>query len=102
MSSIPTNQTTPPVPLLTAHIHPDCPALMKKQTTWLNKNAIMGYAQTVAAAQAQSSNSLRVRGPGTEYVKEHVLNAFLEEFWTPDNEPKTMSVLLVSIAYYSP
>ncbi len=102
MSSIPTNQTTPPAPLLTAHVRPDCPALTKEQTAWLNKNTIMGYAQTVAAAQAQSSNSLQVQGLGTKYVKEHVLNACLEEFWTPDNELKTVSVLLVSIAYYSP
>ncbi|SJL17382.1 uncharacterized protein ARMOST_20932 [Armillaria ostoyae] len=94
MSSIPTNQSTPPVPLLTAHVRPNCPTLTKKQMAWLNKNAIIGYAQTVAAAQTQSSNSSQVRDPGTEYVKEHVLNVFLEEFWTPDNELKTVSILL--------
>ncbi len=56
---------------------------------------MIGYAQAVAEAQAQSTGT-RVRGPGVEYVKDNVLNAFLEEFWSTDDEPNTASVLLVS------
>ncbi len=75
---------------------PDCPTLLKEHTTWLNENAMIGYAQTVAVAQAQSSSGMQVRGPGVEYVKDNVLNAFLEEFWSPEDEPNMASVLLVS------
>lgn len=76
---------------------PDCPTLTKEHITWLNKNAMLGYTQAIAVAQAQSSGNKRIRGPGIEYVKDHVLSDFLEEFWSPADKPKTASVLLVSL-----
>ncbi|PBK84044.1 hypothetical protein ARMGADRAFT_1037405 [Armillaria gallica] len=87
-------QTAIPVPPAPHAIHPNCPMLTKEHTTWLNENAILGYAQVVAAVQAQSSGGKRVQGPEIDYVKDHVFNEFLEKFWSPDNEPKTASVLL--------
>ncbi|PBK70795.1 hypothetical protein ARMSODRAFT_1017583 [Armillaria solidipes] len=87
-------QTAIPVPPAPRAVRPDCPTLTKEHTTWLNENVMLGYAQVVAAAQAQSSGGKRVRGPGIDYVKDHVLNDFLEKFWSPDDEPKTASVLL--------
>ncbi|KAK0431342.1 hypothetical protein EV421DRAFT_1743178 [Armillaria borealis] len=80
---------------MTGAWHPNCPTLSKEHTTWLNENAMIGYAQVITEAQAQSTGT-QVRGPGVEYVKDNVLNAFLEEFWSADGEPNTMSVLLFS------
>ncbi len=83
----------PPAPTA----HPDYPTLTKEHITWLNKNAMLGYAQAIAIVQAQSSGNKRIQGPGIEYVKDHVLSDFLEEFWSPADEPKTASILLVSL-----
>ncbi|KAK0437489.1 hypothetical protein EV421DRAFT_1738956 [Armillaria borealis] len=63
----------PPAPPATPAARPDCPTLMKEHITWLNKNAMLGYAQAIAVAQAHD---------------------FLEEFWSPADKPKTASVLL--------
>ncbi|PBK89481.1 hypothetical protein ARMGADRAFT_1083470 [Armillaria gallica] len=69
-------QTAIPVPPAPPTVCPDCPMLTKEHTTWLNENVILGYAQVVTAAQ------------------DHILNEFLEKFWSPDDESKTASVLL--------
>ncbi len=44
-------------PTTTGAWHPNCPTLSKEHTTWLNENAMIGYAQAVAEAQAQSTGT---------------------------------------------
>ncbi|KAK0492692.1 hypothetical protein EDD18DRAFT_1108697 [Armillaria luteobubalina] len=72
---------------------PECPTLTSDQGTWLKKNYLPGYMQAVDAARAKKPNALHVRGPGKEFVKNHVLNVFIDQFWDRVHEPNTASVM---------
>ncbi|KAK0492857.1 hypothetical protein EDD18DRAFT_1108468 [Armillaria luteobubalina] len=72
---------------------PECPTLTSDQGTWLKKNYLPDYMQAIDAARAKKPNTLHVRGPGKDFVKNHVLNVFIDQFWDHAHEPNTASVM---------
>ncbi|KAK0220525.1 hypothetical protein IW262DRAFT_1461775 [Armillaria fumosa] len=74
-------------------LHPDCPMLMGDQGLWLKENFLPGYIQAIDIAKAKKPDASHVRGPGKDFVKDHALNVFINEFWGPTKEPNMVSVL---------
>lgn len=78
---------------------PDCPMLNAEHGKWLKDNFFAGYIQAIDDAKAKKPNAAHVRGPGKEFVTNHVLHPFIEHFWSRANEPNTASVLKVSLSH---
>ncbi len=85
-----------PVSPTPAGSHPDCPTLTGDQGLWLKENFLPGYIQAIDVVKAKKPNAMHVWDPGKEFVREQVLNMFIDEFWDHTNEPNMVSVLQVS------
>ncbi|PBK96028.1 hypothetical protein ARMGADRAFT_1028252 [Armillaria gallica] len=88
------NSQTPTLMAMTAtSSHPNCLMLNAKHGKCLKDNFFTGYIQAIDDAKAKKPNTARVRGPGKEFMTNHILHPFIEHFWSRANEPNTASVL---------